>query len=66
MDGERTLLSTFLVGNTDDGGPGSLSQAILDSNAAVGATNTIDFDIVGSGVQTSSRSPACPRSSTRS
>ncbi len=49
---ERTLLSTFLVGNTDDSGPGSLRQAILDSNAAVGATNTIDFDIAGSGVQT--------------
>ncbi len=48
----RALLLTFLVGNTDDGGPGSLRQAILDSNAAVGATNTIDFDIVGSGVQT--------------
>ena len=49
---ERTLLSTFVVGNTDDSGPGSLRQAILDSNAAVGATNTIDFDIAGSGVQT--------------
>ena len=32
--------------------PGSLRQAILDSNAATGATNTIDFDIPGSGVQT--------------
>ena len=42
---DRTLLSTFLVSNTDDGGPGSLRQAILDSDAAVGAANTIDFDI---------------------
>ena len=49
---DRTLLSTFLVNNTGDGGPGSLRQAILDSNAATGTTNTIDFDIPGQGVQT--------------
>ena len=49
---DRTLLSTFLVSNTGDSGPGSLRQAILDSNAATGATNTIDFDIPGPGVQT--------------
>jgi hypothetical protein len=49
---DRTLLSTFLVSNTGDSGPGSLRQAILDSNKAVGATNTIDFDISGTGVQT--------------
>ena len=49
---DRTLLSTFLVTNTGDSGPGSLRQAILDSNAATGATNTIDFDIPGTGVQT--------------
>ncbi len=49
---DRTLLSTFLVSNTGDSGPGSLRQAILDSNNAVGATNTIDFDIPGTGVQT--------------
>ncbi len=49
---DRTLLSTFLVTNTGDSGPGSLRQAILDSNDATGATITIDFDIGGSGVQT--------------
>jgi len=49
---DRTLLSTFLVSNTGDSGPRSLRQAILDSNNAVGVTNTIDFDISGSGVQT--------------
>ncbi len=49
---DRTLLSTFLVSNIGDSGPGSLRQAILDSNDAVGATNTIDFAISGSGVQT--------------
>ena len=42
----------FVVTTTADGGPGSLRQAILDSNATPGATNTIDFDIPGDGVQT--------------
>ncbi len=46
---DRTLLAAFLVSNTGDSGPGSLRQAILDSNAAAGATNTIDFAIPGSG-----------------
>ncbi len=49
---DRTLLSSFLVSNTGDSGPGSLRQAIIDSDNAVGATNTIDFDISGTGVQT--------------
>jgi hypothetical protein len=44
---DRTLLSTFLVSNTDDSGPGSLRQAILDANAATGGTSTIDFKIPG-------------------
>ena len=38
--------------NTADSGPGSLRQAILDSDAATGTTNTIDFAIPGQGVQT--------------
>ena len=46
---DRTLLSTWLVSNNGDSGPGSLRQAILNSNAATGATNTIDFNIAGSG-----------------
>ena len=37
---------------TADSGPGSLRQAILDSNVATGGTNTIDFAIPGTGVQT--------------
>ena len=49
---DRTLLASFLVINTDNSGRGSLRQAILDSDAATGGTNTIDFDIPGSGVQT--------------
>ena len=49
---DRTLLSTFSVTNTVDSGPGSLRQAILDSDAASGGTNTIDFAIPGTGVRT--------------
>ena len=49
---DRTLLSTFTVTNPADGGPGSLRQAIVDSNVATGGTNTIDFAIPGQGVQT--------------
>jgi hypothetical protein len=49
---DRTLLSTLLVNNTSDSGPGSLRQAILDSNAAIGSTDSIDFHIPGKGVQT--------------
>jgi hypothetical protein len=49
---DRTLLSTFIVTNTADSGRGSLRQSIVDSNAASGQTNTIDFAIPGGGVQT--------------
>jgi len=37
---------TFTVTNTNDSGPGSLRQSILDSNAdPIGGPNTIDFNI---------------------
>ena len=49
--------ATFTVTNTNDSGPGSLRQAILDANANPGA-DTIAFQIVGSGVQTIA--PATP------
>jgi hypothetical protein len=42
---DRCLLSTFVVNNTGGTGLGSLRQAILDSNANTGTTNTIQFDI---------------------
>ena len=48
---DRTLLSTFLVSNTGDSGPGSLRQAILDSNVAPSGTSTIAFAIPGQGAQ---------------
>jgi hypothetical protein len=57
---DRTLLSTFLVTTTADSGSGSLRQAIVDSNAATGATNTITFSIQGSGVQTIAPQSALP------
>src|SRR5262245_58883669 len=48
---ERTTPSTFTVLNTDDSGPDSLRQAILDSNDNPGA-DTIAFDVAGGGEQT--------------
>src|SRR5215475_398330 len=49
--------STFVVTNTNNSGPGSLAQAILDANANPGA-DLITFNIPGSGVHTIS--PASP------
>ena len=46
----RLLLSTFTVTTTADSGVGSLRQAIYMADNA-GGTNTIDFDIPGSGPQ---------------
>ncbi|MGA2702978.1 MAG: NosD domain-containing protein, partial [Isosphaeraceae bacterium] len=58
----RSLLSVFMVTNTGDNGgvdpapgagTGTLRQAIIDSDSSnPTGTNTIDFDIPGSGVQT--------------
>jgi hypothetical protein len=54
---DRALLSTFVVANTDDDGPGSLRQAIVDADAeAAGAV--IDFAIPGAGIHTIA--PASP------
>jgi hypothetical protein len=51
---------TYLVTNTNDSGPGSLRQAILDANIDRFASgrNTIAFNIPGSGIQVIS--PATP------
>ena len=42
----------FSVTTTADSGPGSLRQAIINSNTETGGTNTIGFAIPGQGVQT--------------
>jgi hypothetical protein len=47
----RWVPSTFLVTTTDNAGPGSFRQAILDANATPG-TNEIDFAIGDGGPQT--------------
>ena len=57
---DRTLLATFVVSSTNDSGPGSLRQAILDSDSATGQTNNIDFNIPGSGVQSIAPISALP------
>ena len=53
----RVLLSTYVVTNTSDAGPGSLRQAMLDANASVGL-DEIHFNIPGAGAQ--SISPQSP------
>ena len=45
------IANIYTVINTDDSGPGSLRQAILDANANIGA-DTISFNIPGTGVHT--------------
>ena len=56
----RQLLATLTVLNTDDGGSGSLRQAILDSNASVGVADTIVFAIPGLGAHTIAPASALP------
>ena len=57
-----TMASTnFTVINTNDSGPGSLRQAILDANAFVGnGADTIAFNIPGAGPHTNRPSSALP------
>ncbi len=50
---------TYTVTTTADSGAGSLRQAITDANANSGA-DTIEFNIVGSGVQTIAPASALP------
>src|ERR1051325_1070262 len=51
--------TTFIVTNTNDGGAGSLRQAILNANANAGA-EVIAFNIAGAGVKTISPTSALP------
>ena len=52
-------LSTFTVTSTADSGAGTLRQAILDANANAG-TDTINFNLPGSGLQVISPITALP------
>ena len=52
------LAATFTVTNTDDNGPGSLRQAILDAEAAAGP-DTVAFAIPRAGVHRSRRFRCC-------
>ena len=47
----RTLLAAFTVINTNDDGPGSLRQAMIDANASAGA-DSVSFSIPGTGTHT--------------
>ncbi len=49
---EVVLLSTYSVTSTADSGANTLRQAILSSNGNFSQTNTISFNISGSGVHT--------------
>ena len=51
--------ATFTVTNTSNSGAGSLRQAILDANGAMG-TDTIAFAIAGAGVHTITPATALP------
>jgi titin len=57
--GSTGLAATFTVTTTNDSGPGSLRQAILDANATSG-TDLIAFGIAGPGVHTISPLSALP------
>src|SRR5437660_8865434 len=48
----RLAPATFTVSTLADSGLGSLRQAILDANAAPGATNAIRFALPGTGLNT--------------
>src|SRR5262249_60463442 len=51
---ERCVPVVFFVTNTDDSGPGSLRQAILDANANAGTStlDSIQFNIPGANLHT--------------
>jgi hypothetical protein len=49
VSGATALAATYTVTNTGDSGAGSLRDAINQSNASVGVTDTIAFNITGAG-----------------
>ncbi len=56
---DRTLLSAYVVTNTNDTGEGSLRTAIQFSNTNAGV-QTIEFAIPGAGLHTSTRASELP------
>src|SRR5829696_3735783 len=54
----RVLFATFTVSNVNDAGPGSLRQAILDSNATAGVKDVIGFSIASGTIELRSALPA--------
>ncbi len=54
---DRLLLATFMVANLNDAGPGSLREALTQSNAIPGG-NEIDFAVAGTITLTSGDLPA--------
>jgi hypothetical protein len=56
---DAAFSNTFTVTSTTDSGAGSLRQAINDANANPGA-DTIEFNIVASGVQTIAPATSLP------
>jgi len=59
-DANPPVVTTFTVSNTNDSGPGSLRQAILDANVFGTVTDNIFFNIPGAGVQTISPNSPLP------
>jgi hypothetical protein len=57
--GTLSFKATYVVTTTDDSGPGSLRQAILDANATE-EPDQIQFDIPGAGMQTIAPSSPLP------
>jgi hypothetical protein len=57
---DRTALATFTVSNILDSGLGSLRDAITRTNSSSDPSNTIQFNIPGSGVHTINPLSALP------
>ncbi|HQZ68096.1 MAG TPA: DUF4347 domain-containing protein, partial [Planctomycetaceae bacterium] len=57
--GWNSLMATFTVTNINNSGAGSFRQAIIDANA-LGGTDTITFNIAGTGIHTINLTSALP------
>ncbi len=55
-----TVVSSVVVNNLSDSGPGSLRDAIQAANGTLGVTETISFNIPGAGVRTINLTTALP------